>query len=995
MFFSTILALCLVSGIFSIRCDAVETNSNLSGNLNVILNISSESMRAYVTSFEKKYPNISVSIEYYSDYENEVKDRMATGEYGDVLLIPGYMGNDDIPQFFRPLGDIYDLAEKYDYLSESKINGDKVYGLPSSVYINGFIYNKRIFEESGITRIPTNTEEFLKDLNLIDERTSAIPFYTQYNDPWALLYWEVFPFVEMTGDSDYKFNHFIFEKEPFKRDSTHYNTYSLLYEIVNRNLAGDNPLDTDWNDSKIMLNTGEIACMVMGSWAIKEIKAAGPNPDDVAFMPFPNNINGQQYSTLAGNYCYGISKNSANPELAKAFIDYMLDESGYAIDNDCISILKGNPYPESYTDLKDVTIIPNTPATDAQYKLYKDLLTGVDLANSIEIQNIIADAANNSNKSFDSIMDDWNTRWEASRPEGEYADSYNNQGLWQNSAQFTDKQYEVTFSASEMDYIRDNPKVTVGYVDTTIPFVFLDDDTIKGLAPEITNIISNETGIQFDYISYSNQADLQIDIINGNIDMMAYAPTEIQDIQLSRPYLGNTVILVYNNDFDRDNISANSEVVISGEDYNFISDPHQQYYADTVEDALNMVFNGEAEYTVINYYSASFFVPFYSNNVLKMEPLNYYGNVSFGFCEGVDSRLISIFNKILYKIPATDMQMLLLQNMRKSNYSISFKQYLENNPFVASMLISLIAALVVIATVIIAIITIRGLRRRAKEIQKYEKLSNLIDEYIFEIDYKTSCITFDSKFKEKFNLIEKYDFENLTNPFLLSIRSQIIECQHNKSNVSEIFDYDNNGKAEHYKLLFSTINEHDSTIYLIGKIVSAEEDFKEKELLTHKSQTDPLTGLYNRDGLEHEFNRIISQDKAVPTAVMIFDLDSFKQVNDTMGHGGGDEALKHISAALAKYKDDNWIPARIGGDEFVVYSCGLTETELITRLDDIMSDITSQIIYENNKFHVTSSCGVIYSESTLLLEEGIQAADKQLYIKKASGKNGYKINTQS
>ncbi len=308
------------------------------------------------------------------------------------------------------------------------------------------------------------------------------------------------------------------------------------------------------------------------------------------------------------------------------------------------------------------------------------------------------------------------------------------------------------------------------------------------------------------------------------------------------------------------------------------------------------------------------------------------------------------------------------------------------------MLITIISTLFIVATVVIAIITVRGIKRRAKEIQKYQKLSNLIDEYIFEIDYKTGYITFDSKAKEHFDLNEKYSIENLTNPFLSSIRNLIIECHRNNSTISDIFDYDNMGTIEHYKIVFSTISEHDSPIYLIGKIVNADSDYKERKRLTHKSQTDPLTGLYNRAGLEYESDRIISQNESVSTAVLIFDLDSFKQVNDTVGHSGGDAALIHLSSALAKYSDNNWIPARIGGDEFVVYCCGLSKDELLTRLDNIMSDITSLIIYENHKFHITSSCGAVYSKSTISLDEGIQAADKQLYMRKAAGKNGYTIN---
>jgi diguanylate cyclase (GGDEF)-like protein len=991
------LLLVLVGLICSFTCSASEEGENLSGELDVILNVPPESMQSYVSSFERKYPNVSITIEYYSDYENDIQNRISTGEYGDVLMIPSYMGYDDFPEYFLPLGDTSELAQKYNYLSQSKLHDNSVYGLPSSVYINGIIYNKRIFEEAGITEVPKTTDSFLEDLQLIHDRTSAIPFYTQYNDSWAIQYWEVFPFIEMTGDPEYKFNQFIFDESPFTKGSTHYNTYSLLYEIVHNKLAGDNPIDTNWNDSKILLNTGDIACMVMGSWALNDIKSSGPNPDDVAFMPFPNTINGQQYATLSSDYCYGISKKSTNAELAKAFVNFMLDESGYATDKDCISILKSDPLTESYSNMENVIIASSTLASDSQYKLYKELLNGINLEDTEEIQRIILAADGATNESFDSIMNDWNSRWEAARPAGAYINNEkaNSAQLWQYSTELTDKEYKVEFSDSELDYINNTHTVTVGYVDNTVPFIFNDNCTMKGLAPDLLDITSKETGIQFEYVQYSNQAELQRAIINGTVDMMAYAPTERQGIQLSHSYLGNSVMLVYNNNFNRDDITQNSEVLVSGEDYEFLSDDHPKYYANTAEDALNMVFEGNADYTVINYYSASFFVPYYSSNILKTEPLNYYGSVAFGYGTNVDSRLISICNKILYSIPETDIQTLLLQNMEKSNYTLTFKQYLENNPFIAIVLIAIVSALLILAAILITAGTIHSARRKAKEMEKYENLSRLIDEYIFEIDYRTGNMTFDSKSKEKFNLTEKYNLYTLTNQFLITIRNQIRECRRNNQNISEIFDYDNNGVTEHYKLAFSTMQEHNKPIHIIGKIISADNEYNEKEYLRLKSQTDPLTGLYNRTGLGREFNRIVTQNSSSSTAVLIFDLDSFKQVNDSIGHGGGDAALKHLSSVISAYNDENWIASRIGGDEFVVYSYGLSRSKLLERLETIMNKISSVIIYDGRKYKITASCGAVYSDSVIMLEEGISEADKILYKKKNDGKNGYLIKTIS
>ena len=96
------------------------------------------------------------------------------------MFIPGSISSENYADYFEPLGTKEDLGKKYDYLQGSKVVENTIYGIPSSAYVNGLIYNKEVFDKAGITEPPKSISEFLESLNMIKERTDAIPFYTNY-----------------------------------------------------------------------------------------------------------------------------------------------------------------------------------------------------------------------------------------------------------------------------------------------------------------------------------------------------------------------------------------------------------------------------------------------------------------------------------------------------------------------------------------------------------------------------------------------------------------------------------------------------------------------------------------------------------------------------------------------------------------------------------------------------------------------------------------------
>lgn len=345
----------------------VSAQQSVSGRLEIISNIGEEEMSKYLDGFLKKYPDVEIDYLSYGDYENSIKKRMESGDYGDVLFIPGFVQQEQLGTYFAPMGEYTQLTEKYLYLEMSQRVGKIVYGLPSYAYTAGILYNRDVFYQAGISELPRTMEEFLDALQNIKERTEAIPFFTNYMYPWALQVWENFPYIEMTGNPHYKDNLFIKEKDPFLKDSAHYQVYELLYDIVELGMSEEELKKYTWEQSKNMLVQGDVGCMVIGSWAVSQFKEAASDGEAIAFMPFPNEIDGKQYMTISTDYCYGISRNSDNPEAARAYIEYMLDESGYALDHENLSVVKTDPYPDSYGNMEDVILLCNTPASGSSY----------------------------------------------------------------------------------------------------------------------------------------------------------------------------------------------------------------------------------------------------------------------------------------------------------------------------------------------------------------------------------------------------------------------------------------------------------------------------------------------------------------------------------------------------------------------------------------------------------------------------------------------------
>ncbi|WP_344291315.1 ABC transporter substrate-binding protein [Streptomyces synnematoformans] len=328
---------------------AVDDPDKVSGTIEVITHrtdlVEDGTMDEYAAEFRRTYPNVKVEFDGVTDYEGEVKTRMNSDDYGDVLMIPGTVKKNDYPRFFASLGKQTERSRKFRFTDYSTVDGE-VYGLSIYGSIPGFVYNKRVWEEAGVTDWPTTPAEFLDGLKAVKDRTDAVPYYTNFKDGWPLAQW--WP-AHSSASCDEQADVQVVEGDPFAEGGTVRTVDTLLYDIVDRGLAEKDPTTTNWEGSKPKIAKGEVATMFLGSWAVVQMRdaaeQAGADPDDIGFMPFPHQVDGTFCAGLSPDYQQAVSIHSEHKEAARAWVDWFAEKSGYAEDNMNVSTLRDAPLP--------------------------------------------------------------------------------------------------------------------------------------------------------------------------------------------------------------------------------------------------------------------------------------------------------------------------------------------------------------------------------------------------------------------------------------------------------------------------------------------------------------------------------------------------------------------------------------------------------------------------------------------------------------------------
>nr|WP_290825716.1 diguanylate cyclase [Halomonas sp.] len=193
-----------------------------------------------------------------------------------------------------------------------------------------------------------------------------------------------------------------------------------------------------------------------------------------------------------------------------------------------------------------------------------------------------------------------------------------------------------------------------------------------------------------------------------------------------------------------------------------------------------------------------------------------------------------------------------------------------------------------------------------------------------------------------------------------------------------------------------TLSQDGHTLGLVGVVKDITERRVQEAVQRWEAEHDPLTGLLNRRGFERRLEEAFAefQKTSTPSALLLFDLDHFKPINDEGGHALGDEMLRRIAQVVAWEVRRSDHVARQGGDEFGVLlpSCTLTQAKKIAEsLRKAVNEIS--VVHEGKEYTVTLSIGVTtFDELDASVADVLARADAGSYEAKDKGRDGVVVN---
>ena len=158
--------------------------------------------------------------------------------------------------------------------------------------------------------------------------------------------------------------------------------------------------------------------MVLGSWALPQMKQAGEHADDVGYMAFPITVDGKQYASASADRGYGINVNDDDntKQAALIFVKWLVERSGYAYNEYSLPVTKDG---DTQLSFDNVVLLQDDPALDGEEDLLNELNSESEVninqdSDGVRLQKVVECAADGS-ESYDDIVAEWNQAWDAAQ----------------------------------------------------------------------------------------------------------------------------------------------------------------------------------------------------------------------------------------------------------------------------------------------------------------------------------------------------------------------------------------------------------------------------------------------------------------------------------------------------------------------------------------------------------------------------------------------------
>ncbi|MEG2140219.1 MAG: GGDEF domain-containing protein [Bilophila sp.] len=569
-----------------------------------------------------------------------------------------------------------------------------------------------------------------------------------------------------------------------------------------------------------------------------------------------------------------------------------------------------------------------------------------------------------------------------------------------------------TLSAAEKDYVTQAAPVRVAVVPNMQPFMYCDKKgTAQGVVFDVLTKTAAETGLRFDFVLVQTLAEAAHEVNAGHLDvlglMVLNAPSKTNLIP-TMPYISAPNLLITGKDVNTTDPTLLTAAALDGSPLLQAEKSRAILSFLTLEDSLEAIRNGRADYTRINIYTAHMLLSQLgpSGFVIRSLPTD---EISFGFGVSpfVNQNLVSLLNKSLLNISETAYRdMIDWHTQKPSGAKVSWLNfiYLHTLELLCAVLPLMLA--IMIGSFTFVRIRTRNNQKISGYEESYRLLANTLGEVGIEYDYLEDKVTFLGRSKDMLALDthiesfrEKLKAKELPLSLTLDEFNQVLQNGvAGKSSVAEFQCLLREKGWAWFQLVCTVVcteESHRRPVRLIGCLVNVDAERRETELLRDLSQIDPLTGLLNRATA----NKCIREHLPLCTAerpgtLLLLDIDNFKHFNDSCGHLAGDAVLKAVALAMKEAFRAHDVLARWGGDEFIVFLKDMGDKEtILSRTEQLRAKLKDYRDSASIPCPVTISIGGASAVCNGNLDEVFQQADDALYEVKRRGRDGFLMYT--
>lgn len=382
--------------------DTVETQ--LSGNIVVASNRTDieDTLVQYAADFMAENPGTTVEFETIKEYEDVIATRIAGGEAPDLFYVVDPINQDTYKDFFLPIDDLPFTADDILFYENGRGTDGNLYVLPLTVTYCGMVYNKKAFEAAGIENVPMTVEEFYEDCDKLQE-AGITPVGTAFKDVWPMFPWCGWGEVNLTAGDKRGENKYAEQDDIY--DDVMLESMDIVRNLYKKGQLEEDIMSANWDQFKLDLAQGKVAMHYSETWLPAQFVELGANPDDIGMFPFPGAKN-----IKAGNgKQWGISKDTESPELAKAFLTYMLENP--IVDTEIPSNQNIEVEDQYVAELLSYGVEPLSPIVGNA--------TFSNIKNAIELdgqQFFLTYVMEQDDAKAQEMIDEWNTKWAAERP---------------------------------------------------------------------------------------------------------------------------------------------------------------------------------------------------------------------------------------------------------------------------------------------------------------------------------------------------------------------------------------------------------------------------------------------------------------------------------------------------------------------------------------------------------------------------------------------------